>query len=170
MLDARNRVRIHAGRRYRDWLRKRRRRRGAADIACAAAGGRAPIGVNSETLRDPKNHRHRLIGKENWSPAPHPGCTRSVVPMASTQVSVEPRPCTPRPHSTRASRSNRNARALIGPSPLPSYGPTATASPRPTTTTRWRWGSRRPHTPPQYRPTRLGWILGGCRRGGERLW
>ena len=48
-----------------------------------------------------------------------------------TQVESEPRPCTPRPHSTRASRIKRDVRALIGPSPLPSYGPTATASPHP---------------------------------------
>ena len=43
----------------------------------------------------------------------------SVVPMASTQVSVEPRPCASRPHSTRANRIKRNVRALIGPSPPP---------------------------------------------------
>ena len=59
--------------------------------------------------------------------------------------------------STRASRIKRNVHALSsGPSPLPSYGPTATASPRPTTTTRWRWGSGRLHTPPWYRPTPHG--------------
>ena len=42
--------------------------------------------------------------------------------------------------------------ALIGPSPLPSYGLTTTASPHPTTTTTCWWGSRPPNTPPQCPP------------------
>ena len=47
------------------------------------------------------------------------------------------------------------------PPPSRPMGPTATASPHPRWRTMRRWGSRRPHTPPQYRPTRLGGVLGG---------
>ena len=52
------------------------------------------------------------------------------------------------PVATPPGARNTDPRALIGPSPLPSYGPTTTASPHPTTTTTCWWGSRRPHIPP----------------------
>ena len=56
------------------------------------------------------------------------------------------------PVATPPGARNTDPRALIGPSPLPSYGPTTTASPHPTTTTTCWWGSRPPNTPPQCPP------------------